>query len=353
MQSRTSYLAKGDVLPVDPRAYPEWDSLLLEHSGSSFFHTTSWARVLHDTYGHRPFYLTKVNGSKIHALLPVMEVSSWCTRRRGVSLPFTDLCPPLTSRTPEPDLYEAALELGHQRGWQSLQCRYHTGDWPGAKPSLSFYSHSIDLQHDSETLLKRTAGSLRRGIRKAEEEGLQISFDTEPDSLSLYYSLHCRTRRKHGVPPQPFRFFANIGRHVLRPGLGFVASARWQGRPVAAAVFFKHGSRVIYKFGASDYRFQHLRPNNLLMWKAIEHCASSGCESLHLGRTSMSNEGLRRFKLSLGADEHTISYAKYDLNHHSFVRESDRAEGPINRIFRCLPSPLFRLAGQMIYPHLS
>src|SRR5262249_22912148 len=154
-QSRTSCLAVGDVLPIDPLAYPGWDSLLLDHSDSSFFHGTSWARVLHDTYGHRPFYLSNITGTKIEALLPIMEVSSWCTRRRGVSLPFTDLCPPLTRGTPEPALYEAALELGRRRGWQSLQCRYHAGDWPKAQPSLSFYSHSIRLQHDSEALLKR------------------------------------------------------------------------------------------------------------------------------------------------------------------------------------------------------
>jgi len=39
----------------------------------------------------------------------------------------------------------------------------------------------------------------------------------------------------------------------------------------------------MYKFGASDSGFQHLRPNNLVMWEGIRHCAERGCERLHFG----------------------------------------------------------------------
>ena len=350
---QATHCSMAAVVPVDPLRYPGWDSLLSAHEDSSFFHGTSWAQVLHETYGHRPFYFSAITGSTIQALLPVMEVSSWCTGRRGVSLPFTDLCPALATREPVASLYENALAIGRQRAWRYLQCRHDSRDWSNSQPSLSFYTHTIRIRDDAETLLKRMASALRRGIRKAQDEGLQVGFETEAESLGVYYSLHCRTRRKHGVPPQPFRFFSNIGRYVLQAGQGFVAVCRWRNRPIAAAVFLHNSSKAIYKFGASDERFQQLRPNNFLMWEAMKQCARRGCDSLHLGRTSLSNEGLRRFKLSLGAEEQTVSYAKYDLKRNSFVTEPDRAEGPINRLFRCLPGPLFRLAGQLIYPHLS
>jgi hypothetical protein len=67
----------------------------------------------------------------------------------------------------------------------------------------------------------------------------------------------------------------------------------------------------------------------------------------------LSNEGLRRFKLSLGADEQTVSYDRYEFKRSAFVTEEDRAEGSLNKLFRILPSPLFRLAGRVLYPHLS
>jgi len=180
-----------------------------------------------------------------------------------------------------------------------------------------------------------------------------VEFSTELEAMRTFYSLHCQTRHKHGLPPQPFRFFENIWRHLLQHGEGFVGLTRLDSRPVAAAVFIHAGTQAIYKFGASEYAFQHLRPNHLLMWEAIKRCSAKGFKTLHLGRTSMANEGLRRFKLSFGAREEKIEYFKYSFARHSFVTDTDRAEGWFNRVFGALPLPLLRFAGQMLYPHLS
>jgi len=338
---------------LDPLNYPGWDSLLSAHGHASFFHSLAWARVLHDTYGHQPSYICRIADSRLQALLPIMEVSSWLTGRRGVSLPFTDVCPALKSAPADHAFYNVALETGRERRWRYFESRNNSDDWPGAQPSVSFYGHTIDLQGGEEAVFKRFSSALRRGIRKAQDQGVQVEFDARPETISLYYSLHCRTRRKHGVPPQPFRFFESIGRHVFGPGQGFVAVARLASKPIAAAVFFHHGHQAFYKFGASDYRLQHLRPNNLLMWEAMKRFAAEGFEFVHLGRTSLSNEGLRRFKLGLGAAEETIRYAKFDLKREAFVRDIDRSEQPIKRLFGYLPSSLFRLVGRLLYPHLS
>ena len=124
-------------------------------------------------------------------------------------------------------------------------------------------------------------------------------------------------------------------------------------RPVAAAVFFHHGRHALYKFGASDFSFQQLRPNNLLMWESIKRCAMQGQAQLHFGRTSLANEGLRRFKLGFGAHEERIEYRKFDFGKQTFVADTDRAEGWFNRMFRRMPLPLLRFAGKILYPHLA
>ena len=33
--------------------------------------------------------------------------------------------------------------------------------------------------------------------------------------MQVFYALHCMTRKKHGVPPQPFAFVAHFHRHVM------------------------------------------------------------------------------------------------------------------------------------------
>lgn len=342
------------LLQIDPLQYPGWDSLLNAHSDRSVFHTTAWARVLVDTYGHEPAYFAHFYGGELVGLLPFMKVSSLFLGRRAVSLPFTDYCNALAGTGCNlRALYNLALEWARDSSCQYIEFRGGSDGLFEATPSMVFYGHIVNLQDDSDTLWARMSASMRRGIRKAQEAGVEIVFNTAPETIRDFYRLHCRTRKRLGVPPQPYRFFANLGRYVLERGLGCVATARWQGKPIASAVFLQYGRRAIYKYGASDYAYQHLRPNNLLMWRAIEWFAAHRFESLHLGRTSLTNEGLRRFKLGLGANEEKIAYFKFDLAKGGFVADADRAQSWYNKIFRRLPLPILRLAGAVLYPHLS
>ncbi|MGP8201793.1 MAG: lipid II:glycine glycyltransferase FemX [Limisphaerales bacterium] len=344
----------GASVVVDPLQYPEWDSLLAVHPRASVFHGSGWARVLQQTYGHRPVYICRFEGRQLVGLLPIMEVSSPWTGRRGVSLPFTDFCPALnTGNQDAGSLYEAAVDSGRERRWKHFECRSPGEGWAGASPSLAFYAHVIDLAAGADGLFNRLDSAVRRGIRKAEAAGLRVDFSGSLEAVESFYALHCQTRRRHGLPPQPFRFFRNIQRHILEDGQGFVATARLKDQPLAAGVFFCRDRRALYKFGASDYAFQQLRPNHLMMWAAMQQYAERGAVELHLGRTSLANKGLRRFKLSLGAAEQTVAYCRYDFSAGQFVRDADRAEGWFNLVFALLPLPLLRLAGRILYPHLS
>ena len=342
------------LVTVNPLQQAGWDALVAAHADAWFFHGTAWARVLQDTYGHVPVYMARFAGGKLESLLPVMEVSSPWTGRRGVSLPFTDFSYPL--KAPgygAGEMYDRMMAEGRARGWRYLECRSSDEDWQGSSPSLVFFGHQLDLECGEELLFKNLDGPMRRGIRKAEAAGLRIQIDDTLESVHTYYALHCQTRRRHGLPPQPFRFVLNLQRHMLQAGLGFIVTAWLERQPVAAVVFLQEGRQALYKFGASDYRFQHLRPNNLVMWAGIRQCAARGSESLHFGRTSVANEGLRRFKLAFGAREEEIKYCKYDFRAGRFATDVDRVEGWFNRIFACLPPPWLRLAGRLIYPHLS
>lgn len=344
----------GGSLTINPLDEGSWDALLGTHPRSSFFHTSSWARVLNDTYGHRPFYFCKLADGRLEGLLPVMEVSSPLTGTRGISLPFTDFCSPLSgSEGRDWDPYELAIQHGQNRGWRYLECRSQDGQWPGASASVSFYGHVIPLDHGSERLFKELKGPVRTSIRKAQASNLRIEFGTDIEAMTGFYLLHCLTRQRHGLPPQPFRFFENIVRHVLAKEHGMVVSTFLGAKRIAAAVFLHNRREAVFKFGASDYSFQRLRPNNLVVWEAIRHYAGNGYSVLHLGRTSLANEGLRRFKRGFGGGEELIEYYKYDLRKRSFVCGFDHSEGPAGGIFRWLTLPALRMVGRLLYPHLG
>ena len=79
----------------------------------------------------------------------------------------------------------------------------------------------------------------------------------------------------------------------------------------------------------------------------------NGAETLHFGRTSLENDGLRRFKLTWGTEEETIEYLKFDTARSAWVTGRDAVSGLHEAIFGRLPLVINRLAGTIIYPHLD
>ncbi len=356
---------------LNPLEHQDWDGFLLANDISGFFHSSAWARVLVDSYAHVPCYFIvreptgfdsdsranqdSLSSSSLRALLPMMEVDSRLTGRRGVSLPFTDHCEPWSDSSCRwQDLWSQAVAYGKSRRWKHLEIRGPDAPpAPEAKPSLQFYTHRLDLSQPLDALKSRCESSVRRAVAKALKAGLQVEIADSLDAVRAYYRLHCLTRKKHGLPPQPLKFFEKIHHHVLEGGHGTVILARHQGDPVAGAVYFHQHGQVLYKFGASDESRLDLRGNNLVMWTAIEHFARRQFRSLDFGRTSLAHDGLRRFKLGWGAAETRIQYFKYSLRHDSFIQETDRVSGWHNHLFRLLPLPLLRWAGELLYPHLA
>jgi hypothetical protein len=342
------------VLRVNPLEDPRWDARLATCPAASFFHGSAWARVLHGTYRFTPVYFVLGDPGQPSAVLPVMEVDSWLTGRRGVSLPFTDECEPLYSDVDSfRRVVQAALEYARVRAWKYVEFRGGRALLGEVPASTSFFGHRLDLRGDQPAIFARFDSSVRRAIRKAEQSGLTIEFSQDLEAVRLFYGLLCKTRQRHGVPPQPFRFFQNIQRHVLKENKGRVILAR-QGRvPVAGAVFFNSGMTATYKFGASNEAFQHLRGNNLVMSEAIKWHSQQGFTTLDFGRTSLANDGLRKFKLGWGAQERTIDYVRYEVRTGRYVTATDESSGWHNRVFRLLPTPVSRIIGAALYRHVA
>jgi hypothetical protein len=341
-----------DVL--DPCRDPAWDREVDGHPGKTAFHTSAWAKVLVATYGHRPVYLRLSDGGKGTTLLPLMEVRSWLTGRRGVALPFSDECGPLTHAGFEaPQFVKALTELAQRRGWKHFEVRGGVRLHDDINGEPSFCAHSLDLLRSEQEVFDGFDSSVRRAIRKAERSGLKVRVGREFRAIEQYYRLHVQTRKKHGVPPQPFQFFKNIHRELVTPGHGFVVVAEREGEPIAASVYFQAGAHAVYKFGASDETQQEYRGSNLVMWEAIKFLMKNHATTLEFGRTSMGNAGLRRFKLSWGTKERPLSYFRQATRSGAWQAVADKSEGSHRAFFGRLPLWANRFLGALLYQHLD
>ena len=344
---------------VNPLTEPRWNSWILEHPDVTIFHTAQWARVLAECYGYRPQYAVFREAEKIVGILPIMEVRSLWTGRRGVSLPFSDECSPLMANgITLPSLIGEIRSFGMENKWDYLELRGCGDTALVGVQSDDFVAHHLTLDSSEEVQFSKLRDSTRRNMQKAIREGVEVHHLQTRRAVDLFYSLHCKTRRRHGLPPQPVRFFDLIREILLETGLGFVSLARFEKQWIAGAVYFRFGSQSVYKFGASDPSFQHLRANNLLMWEAIRGLRNAGATKLSLGRTDTHDAGLLQFKRGWGGVEIRLPYHRVGLRTQSGgrkprIRNLDSAAGLSHQVVRRLPLSVLRLLGRVLYRHVG
>ena len=199
-----------DHTTIDPRADESWDASIAKHPDATIFHTGAWANVLCDTYQQTPHYFRfHVNG-EAKVLLPLMEVASPFTGRRGVCLPFSDFCGPLffDSFSPGVAMVNALSDLARKRNWKYFELRHTPTASSALVPNKSFYAHELDLQRSAPELLGNFDSAARRAIRKAERSGLTTEISHERKATERIFPVtraDSTAARHSAATPRIFR----------------------------------------------------------------------------------------------------------------------------------------------------
>ncbi len=337
---------------VDPVSDTSWDSSTKTFPQSSVFSTQAWIKTLSETYGFNARFYRLVENAIPVAVLPIMEIRSQFTGVRGVSLPFTDACSPLYHEKNQLlELFEYVKKDAETRSWKYIELRDDKNITN--KVAASFWGHSLSLNISEDDLFRNFNSSNRRAIRRSQKAEVTIQNNDSMSALREFYRLQSLTRRRHGLPPQPFRFFKRLHRNFLAGNGGNLFIAKSKGRAIAGAVFLKHNCEVVFKYGASDKKFQNLRANNLLMWEAIKYFRNSKMEKLDFGRTDHFENGLRHHKLGWGTQERQISYVRYNLADKSFESLRENNGNSYNKIFKIMPLFANQLIGSILYRHVA
>ncbi len=325
-----------------------WDKHVLGTDAYTAFHCMAWAKVLADSYGFTPSYLMGREGNGIVAI-PFMTVPRLLLGAKGVCLPFSDACGPVFT---DPWMLEKVVpflfRLAKRRQWRSFELR---GDYgiPTLTPHAQYFEHVISLKENPEEMFKAMRSSTRRNIQHAAREGVNVEICNSAEAVDDYYRLHCITRKRHGVPPQPKKFFRSIYTHMIEPQKGFVARALFREKTVASAVFLHFGTKAIYKFGASLPSYFHLRPSNLVMWEAIKWYSARGFDSLSLGRTDPDDEGLMQFKNGWGGECRIIHYCRWPPRQGGLAKRHKMCNNFLATCLGRLPVTALRFIGTIGY----
>lgn len=339
---------------INPLTHPEWDSLITSTRNYSFFHTSAWARVLCETYGYTPLYFTHIENGTLQVAIPLMEVKSFLTGKRGVSLPFTDYCEPINSNSINlRDIYKHLIEHGKQAGWKYIEFKGGSNFFRDTPPSSCYDGHSLDLAPNEKNIFSKFKKGNKSNIKKAIKEGVEVRYDRSIELMKEFYRLNCITRKMHGLPPQPYLFFKKIYQHIISKDLGHIFLGLYDKKYIAGAIYFHIGEQVLYKYSASDKKYQNLRANNLVMWEAIKWYNKNGYKRIMFGRTETNNKGLLHYKESWGTKKYTINYFKYNCNSDKFIQSILRTKGFHNKLFSKLPVMILRVIGAGLYKHIG
>ncbi len=290
---------------IDPITDPRWDKFVESHPFGWICHLSGWKQVLEKSFNHlKGYYFARMDNleKNIEAALPIFEVRSWLTGRRLVSVPFASLFDPLISSKEEMDeLVEAAIKLSQELRSSYIEIRALASSSFIQDDRFSknaFYKHHyLPLNKDPQEL-KRTfhRTCVRQRITRAEKSDIHLKIGKKEGDLKQYHSLHTTTRKRLGLPSQPYIFFKNLWDEFYPSNMLSLLLAEKNDENIAGLILFKFKDRFSVDFAASNEKYVNISPNHFLFWEAIKLAYEEGYRIFDFGRTSPTNEGLMDFK---------------------------------------------------------
>ncbi len=374
------------ILTREELGSAKWEEFISNHENSSIFHTPQWHKTIENSYRLTTQYHVIFDpGGAIRSAIPSMNVRNLFLGKRTVCFPYSDHCDPLLG-DPE-DFGELTNSVMDHSPNGNVEFRFYKvgREVPGLNQDDSYVNYVLPLRSenaelsdsmipDSCTQIDLLFSSLhksciQRQIRKAQKNGVTVRQGKSLADLKQFYNLHLLTRKRHGVPAQPFRFFKKLRSEF---GKGFkLLIADHDGNPVSAIILlwapsleerrsliFRRASEaqrakmaVYYKFGASNPLGLRLGANPLLFWQAIRRAVELGFQEFDLGRTSRADRGLADFKRHLGAAPKPLTYLAPGKSTGSLEN------GPLNSVagsvFSVLPTRINQMSGSLFYRYLG
>lgn len=343
------------IYSIDPLRDERWPEFVERHSRASVFHSRGWLEALWRAYGYEPVVLTTTPpGSALKNGLVFCYVESWITGRRLVSLPFSDHCEPLLEEAQELHrLFSHVESVRKKHGWKYIEVRPLTAlaQTHGFQVSETFCFHRLNLTRPSDELFHSFhKNCIQRKIRRAEREALTYEQGRSHLLLRKFYHLMFLTRRRHGLPPQPFSWFQNLAECLGNRFQIHLASK--EDQPVASIITLSHRTTLYYKYGCSDTRFNNLGGVPFLFWKAIRAAKQDGLLEFDLGRCDLSNPGLITFKDRWGTDRSLLAYYRFPASTAS--RGSSAWTTKLaSYVFEHMPDPVLMATGKFLYRHIA
>ena len=291
----------------------KWEEIIAASEHSYFFHTPAWARILEETYGgeiatrlyeidgkeilvpmikhkRHGFYVYSSMESGYGGIFSTSELSPDVLQKilrdivSGKSLWFTMSLPPFFDLPVQKDIFIKEVN----------------SEWN--------YTHVLSLEKGFEYLWKnKFERDLKRGIKKAEKNNVEIINTNKLEPFEIFYSLYKNRSKVWGykVPPHPWKLYENL--HKFGSSHVQLRLAVKDAKTIAGLITFEYGDSIFRWMNASLKEYLKYYPNNLLDKEVIEYACKMGFKYYNFG-ASGNLEGVRKFKESFGAEKVEVKH---------------------------------------------
>ena len=343
---------------IDPSTDTRWDQFVDNHPFGWIVHLSSWKTVLEKSFPHmKGHYLALIDptDNEIRGALPLFELRSWLTGNRIVSLPFATLCDPLISDQRDfKILLEATIHYARKKSFSPIDIHLFR-----AAPMIIgmehinsnlYKTHQLLLNNDPDKTKKSFSRNIRRLIESFEKSDLRLRIGESEDDVLLFHQLYSKTRKRLGLPSQPYIFLQHIFRVFSPQKQVMLLLAENKGKTIGGLVVFKYKERTSSEFLASEIEYRHLNIDAFLYWNAINISCREGFKIYDFGRTACNNVPLSEFKRRWGTTE--LELPEYS-NPPIFAKESTTAYKLIQILCKNSPTPVFKSLSWFCYRHLG
>lgn len=318
----------------------QWNEHLRRHDGSMFL-SHEWLEALKSEAG-QPIYFLFTDQDNIKAMIAGLERPVGNGKRRqlfffaGIASAGND---PLLLKQCKLLLLRYARSNSYWRViMKSYDCmRCHNAK---IKDYVAFRREEfiVDLTRELQEISQAISPEARRKIRKAARAGLAFKQGHSEELLKALFQLidstyQIRTRKGYGkYSPYSMPFLnQEIAMHLLKQKLAIIHYVEKGGEPLSMAftVIVAQKAYGIW-MGSSQEGYKAAAPS-LLIFESIKALKANGNTYLNMGGVPLGskNQGVRKFKLSMGAtpvysSEQTTDFLMPPLSYLNHVMKLKR-----------------------------
>lgn len=183
------------------------------------------------------------------------------------------------------------------------------------KAAGTFEVIMLDLSKGADAVFKSFSQSRRSDLRKAMRENrVQISQLETPDELKELHQIHIEWCGRKNIASDTWEMMESL---FAQKRFRRIFIAKHDGKIIAGS-YFRFFPKALMEYTANNSlpEYQHLRPNDLIVWKSIEWACEQGMTRYSMGGSHLF---LRRF----GGE--TVSSYRYRID-RTFLKTYEKKE---------------------------